>query len=307
MTRYWFVRPGRKATYDSEFLESSEVGIGFLGDVDLSEEAGKDLDAFLDRWHPVLAEREPDRSKVSRGLALGNLYVVTQGMREGDVVMSNLTDGTIAVGTIAGGYLYRAGRPLPHRRPVRWDSQRLQRSDMTPELANAVKSLMSAFNLDRHRDEIDALRGGSLDVGDPSQGFRLEKHLEDFLIENWDRTPLGRSFEVFRDEVEGVEGQQFDTQVGRIDVLAVSRDGSELRVVELKRGRTGDQVVGQVLRYMGWVRENLAEPHQRVTGLVIAGEADEKVKSALSMVPNVDFMTYRVQFDLEFVPFERYV
>jgi len=40
--------------------------------------------------------------------------------------------------------------------------------------------------------------------------------------------------------------------------------------LELKRGRTDDQVVGQISRYMGWVRENLS-PNQVVRGIIVIG------------------------------------
>jgi len=37
-----------------------------------------------------------------------------------------------------------------------------------------------------------------------------------------------------------------------IDILAVSKDQKELLVVELKKGRASDVVVGQIQRYMGF-------------------------------------------------------
>jgi restriction system protein len=58
-------------------------------------------------------------------------------------------------------------------------------------------------------------------------------------------------------------GEQYPTDTGPIDVLAESHDGTELLVVELKRGRASDSVVGQIQRYMGYVAQDLAEPGQR--------------------------------------------
>jgi restriction system protein len=37
----------------------------------------------------------------------------------------------------------------------------------------------------------------------------------------------------------------------------------------LKRGRVSDNVVGQILRYMGYVKEVLAEKNQEVLGVII--------------------------------------
>ena len=84
-----------------------------------------------------------------------------------------------------------------------------------------------------------------------------------------------------------------------MDLLAVSHDGSELLVIELKKGRASDSVVGQVQRYMGYVKEALAEDHQTVRGMIIALEDDLKIKRALSVTTNIDFYRYKVSFDLE--------
>jgi restriction system protein len=72
--------------------------------------------------------------------------------------------------------------------------------------------------------------------------------------------------------------QQYGTNEGTIDILAISRDGRRLLVVELKRGRASDVVVGQILRYMGYVKEQIAEPHQTVEGAIIALEDDQKLR-----------------------------
>ena len=69
-------------------------------------------------------------------------------------------------------------------------------------------------------------------------------------------------------------------------------------MIELKKGRPSDQVVGQVLRYMGWVKENLCDNRQGVKGLVICHEADPKLSYALKMTRDVDVRYYKVSFKL---------
>jgi hypothetical protein len=64
---------------------------------------------------------------------------------------------------------------------------------------------------------------------------------------------------------------------GRRWLAAYSQDGKRPLVVELKRGRATDVVVGQTLRYMGYVIEQIAEPHQTVEGTIIALEDDQKL------------------------------
>lgn len=158
----------------------------------------------------------------------------------------------------------------------------------------------------QHSVELQALIGGQTKptlissdptVEDPST-FALERHLEDFLVANWMQTSLGRTHDIY--SVDGTQvGQQFGTDTGPIDILAISKDGAELLVIELKRGRASDSVVGQIQRYMGYVIDELAEPHQSVRGLIIAHEDDARIRRALRVAPNIGFMRYRVTFALE--------
>jgi restriction system protein len=46
-----------------------------------------------------------------------------------------------------------------------------------------------------------------------------------------------------------------------MDVLAIKKDKSQLLIVELKKGWASDVVVGQVLRYVGFVKQELADPN----------------------------------------------
>jgi restriction system protein len=140
------------------------------------------------------------------------------------------------------------------------------------------------------------LLSGDPDVEDPVT-FALEKHLEDFLVQNWPQTLLGKDFSIFQEEGEMV-GQQYATDAGPIDILALSKDGKRILVVELKRGRASDVVVGQTLRYMGYVKEQVANNDQSVEGAIIALEEDQKLKWALLSVPTIKFFRYRVDFHL---------
>jgi len=126
--------------------------------------------------------------------------------------------------------------------------------------------------------------------------FHLEAHLEDFLIRNWDNTELSEEYEIFEDGE--VTGQQFQTDTGRIDILAISKDKKTLLVVELKRGRANDKVVGQLQRYMGFIKEEFLESGQSVKGLIIALEDDLGLRRALSVTSDIEFLRYKVKFEL---------
>jgi restriction system protein len=57
-------------------------------------------------------------------------------------------------------------------------------------------------------------------------------------------------------------------------------------------------VVGQILRYMGYVQEVLAEEGQSVKGAIIALEDDQRIRRALRMTPSIEFYRYQVSFKL---------
>lgn len=133
-------------------------------------------------------------------------------------------------------------------------------------------------------------------VEDPV-AFAMEKHLEAFLVANWEQTELAKTFSIYEEDGEPV-GQQYATDAGPIDILAVSKDKKRLLVVELKRGRASDVVVGQILRYMGYVKEQIAEAEQTVEGVIIALEDDQKLRWALLAVPSISFFRYQVSFKL---------
>jgi restriction system protein len=96
-----------------------------------------------------------------------------------------------------------------------------------------------------------------------------------------------------------IAGQQYPTDTGPIDLFAVSKDGNELLVIELKKGRVSDVVVGQIQRYMGFVTSELAEDHQTVRGVIIGLKDDLRLQRALSVTINIDFYRYKVDFELE--------
>jgi len=127
--------------------------------------------------------------------------------------------------------------------------------------------------------------------------FALEMHLEDFLVQNWQQTELGKKYDIFEEDGELV-GQQYPSDTGLIDILAISKNKKELLVVELKKGRISDVVIGQIQRYMGYVKEELAEKNQTVRGVIIALEDDVRLRRALAVTENIDFYTYKVSFKL---------
>ncbi|MBN1395455.1 MAG: DUF1016 family protein [Pirellulales bacterium] len=132
-----------------------------------------------------------------------------------------------------------------------------------------------------------------------SQTFGLERHLHDFLYDNWDVLSIGKEWDLY--EVDGdIVGYEYDTKaIGKIDLLAHHKTEGRWLVVELKREQASDDTVGQVLRYMGWVKEHLAtERNENVEGMIIARHSNERLRYALMYALGVTLKTYTVDFQL---------
>ena len=216
--------------------------------------------------------------------------------------------GSYRVGEVLGDYYYGVGQILSHRRKVRWLETPIARSAMSEALRNSTGSIGTVSDITRYYNEIERLIGDAPtqarapivsndpDIEDPA-AFAMEQHLEAFLVANWNQTLLSKEFSIYEEDGEPV-GQQYATDAGPIDVLAMSKDKKRLLVVELKRGRATDVVVGQVLRYMGFVKEQIAEDDQTVEGAIIALEDDQKMRWALLSVPSISFYRYEISFKL---------
>jgi restriction system protein len=305
MRSYYRIMPGRGGKHAQLCREGGFIGGDFEPNVDLTPYLTGDRRSFLDAVSPQMQACVPEAPKGAISIWSGYLYTIAEGMAVGDVVLAPDGTGRYLVGEVTGGYSYAAGQTLPHRRAVQWSTKTIARADMSKGLQNSSGSIGTTANISSYRDEIEALigpdRSEPVTVADPTvedpMGFVLERHLEDFLFENWALTELGRTHDIYEVNGEPV-GRQLQTDTGPLDILAISKDRSELLVVELKKGRASDNVVGQVLRYMGFVGEEIAEEGQSVRGVIIALEDDLRIRRALSVTPNIRFLRYEVRFRL---------
>jgi restriction system protein len=296
---------GKKSVFAEQCLAGNFIGVDFGIAKDLTRDLPDEWRVFNKQFIPVYLTGHPNKSKISAGLACGALWTVAKGMGKNDVVLCPDGTGVYRMGNIVGEYEYAAGQILPHRRPVQWLAQSFDRDVMREALRNSTGSIGTVSDVSDYREEIERLIArvpvASAIVPDPTvedpAAFALEKHLEDFLVENWAQTDFGKDYDVFEEEGEKV-GQQYQTDSGPIDVLAIGKDKKELLVLELKKGRANDVVVGQLLRYMGYVHQELAEENQTVRGVIIALEDDPKLRRALAMAPNISFFRYQINFKL---------
>ncbi len=129
----------------------------------------------------------------------------------------------------------------------------------------------------------------------PPSSFVLEKHLEDYICRNWETTIFGGDFNIYEN------GRQYQTNTGPLDILAKRKDETEFLILELKRDLASDAVVGQTLNYMGYVKQHLATNGEKVRGCIIATDADQRLRNALSTVTSIDFYQYKINFEMNHV------
>jgi hypothetical protein len=137
-----------------------------------------------------------------------------------------------------------------------------------------------------------------LNEAEPSDAsFGLEYQLRDFIAQNICAIDVnGRRLSLYVDPT-GRDGIEFPTAVGPIDILAVDDNGAFF-VFELKRARSPDRAIGQVTRYMGWVRQTIGKEHN-VNGIIVAKDISDGLRYAVSVVPNVSLFEYEVEFRLK--------
>jgi restriction system protein len=296
---------GAKSAHIDECLNGNFIGADFDINQDLSTHLPDNWRDFNKKFIPIWLENHPNKSKVAAGLSCGALWTIAKGLKRGDIIISPNGMGSYHVAEILDEYSYHAGQTLPHRRTVNWYPKTIERADMSDSLKNSTGSIGTVSDITNYATELEQLIGGkkqptiiSTDetVEDPSV-FALEKHLEDFLIANWKQTELGKNYDIYEEDGQQL-GKQYPTDTGFMDILAISKDKKELLVVELKKGRASDNVVGQIQRYMGFALEELAENGQTVKGVIIALEDDNRIRRALAVAPNIEFYRYQVSFKL---------
>lgn len=306
MKNYYQIRLGRKNIFSEEGQKGNFIGVDFLGNMDLSKDCLLDSKEFNRKFIPIWLSKHQDKTKTAGAISCGFLWTAISGIKINDIVLCPDGKGNFHVGEINSDYKYNQGKNLPHQRDVIWYSTTISKQSMSKSLSNSLGAIGTVAKITKHAREIENLLSGNNpriitttdETIENASEFALEEQLEEFLIENWKSIEISKNYDILEEDGDLV-GQQYPTDVGEIDILAISKDKNTLLVIELKRGRTSDVVVGQCLRYMGYVKNELAEENQKVRGMIIGHDEDLKIKHALSMTPDIDFYTYRIDFQLK--------
>lgn len=306
MNKIFRIALGRGHRFFNECFENNFIGVDYGMNIDLKNHLPENWREFNKKFIPRFIEIKPDKSKVAAGLACGAIHTMSKGMKNDEMFISPNGKGGFIVGSITGEYFYRESEKthfLRHCRPVKWHNRVILKEEMSNELLRAVSNPLTIINLKSYFDEISHLISidqPNIDIArtfEHKGEFALESHLEEFLIKNWNQLELSEKYDLYKDEE--FLGQQFPTDTGYIDLLAISKDKKELVVIELKKGRASDKVVGQIQRYMGYIKDEIATNDQRVSGIIIASSKDRRIERALSMTQNIKFLNYKVNFNLK--------
>lgn len=302
MRRYWIVAPVESENPDLfdkvwQFdLANNLISIGWTALGDVSNMSRQDL-------AKAVASAYPEKPAPARGLITNMMWNFYHEIVPGDLIIARRGLKILAgIGRAVRPAFYAPGKnpliPYANCLEVSWQEE--PRNKVFKKVVFPMPTV-----IEWPEEQFQNLLGGSTPpdgateaaegVEDPS-AFILEKYLEEFIVSNFHAIFKGE-LRVYKDG-EGNDGQQYATDIGPIDILAVEHKSNSFVVIELKKGRPSDQVVGQILRYMGWVKRNLCKDGQVVKGLVICQEPDSKMSYALEMTKNIDVRYYTVSFKL---------
>ena len=127
-----------------------------------------------------------------------------------------------------------------------------------------------------------------------SSEFAYESDLRNYLAKNLSIINPGLTLY----EKVGVNGIEFPAGGRFIDILTVDSNG-DFVVIELKVSRGYDRVVGQLMRYMAWIRQNHAKPDQKVRGIIVACEISNDLLLACSETPDIQLFEYELSLVLK--------
>lgn len=295
---------GQGSAFVKECVTGGYIGADFGINEDLSDNLADTSKQFNTKYIPVYLSNHPEKSKIGAGLACGMLWTICRGFEIDDIVITPDGQGEYHVGRISGGYFYDPVSNLPHKRKVEWLPVKISRGSMSEQLKHSVSSIGTCCDITQFADEIERLINPNTNIiicpnpeVEDAAEFAMEKHLEEFLIKNWQYTPIGKDYRIY-EECGELIGQQYPSDTGPMDILAKSKDGKTWLVIELKKGRASDVVIGQIQRYMGFVKEELAEDYQQVKGVIIGLNADNRLMRALSVTTNIEFYAYKIDFQL---------
>lgn len=301
MLRYWVIAPieaKRADLFDRVWRFDFENGLISIGWTEVGDVSHVNREELAQ----IVAMKYRDKPLATQTLFANMLWTFYHQISPGDIVVARRGRKVLAaVGRVTETATYSPGKNALTNHPnflgVAWQDQPRDKTFSTLVFAMLTLAELTEeqFRSLTGRTEVASPTESLEDVEDENE-FVLEKYLEEFIVSNFQSIFKGE-LKIYEDS-DGIDGQQYATETGPIDILAYDSKGKSFVVIELKKGRSSDQVVGQVLRYMGWVKKNLCVDDQSVRGLVICRDSDPKLSYALDMTAGIDLKYYKVSFEL---------
>ena len=92
-----------------------------------------------------------------------------------------------------------------------------------------------------------------------------------------------------------INGRQYKVGERRIDILAVDSKKNFV-VVEFKRSAGHEKVLGQIARYMSFIRKTLVnQSGQKVRGIIIARRITEDLRQSATEIPDLELREYEIE------------
>jgi len=153
-----------------------------------------------------------------------------------------------------------------------------------------------------YKADIEAIEDGDFSIAENeeteeeakpgSPTFARERDLQSYLVKNLHALEPGLTLY----EEEGLSGVEYDAGGRFIDILAVDKNGGFV-VIELKVDKGYERVVGQILRYIGWVEQNLSNGRE-VRGIIVASKISLDLILATKKIPAVKLFEYEILFSV---------
>lgn len=234
------------------------------------ESSDWDTSTILKRGRYYFKSNEPNRSRVATG---------------DRVILREYGSGIWGTCEITGDWMVDPNSNAKHNveagwfpiaKPKRWDAtvpyelvkQELSNQNHRLRIAKATESDLSAIEFARriyHRLGYGATDGDF---------FVLEAGLEEAVKANLKQLKLRLA------EASIQQQCNLGLGIGRTDLICLDEQGNFV-VLELKAVHSSDAVVGQILRYMGYIRENWADKSgKKVSGIILTPSYDEQLRLA---------------------------
>lgn len=163
--RYWGLSVGEAAKYVPEARRGNFIAIGWNELPDLkawAQREGQDQKRLWEEFRVFYKLRYPSDTLIQSGIQASQVWSFVIGMKPGDIVLVRESPKKkLHVAQVAGAYQFVAapedGCEYRHRREVEWIREDVDRDALPEGLKTSLRSLLTIFNLDKHRYAIEEL------------------------------------------------------------------------------------------------------------------------------------------------------